>query len=228
MEFLDYVTQLLAQGGIRVGEEYPAGRWVHIETPLAAVGLRGMDFDGGQVQVNVRVLSPRVLGGRRCQQAALEVLTVLHGAGVDCRMEEMEFLEGSDCFCITVTAALDAVFGADWALGKRWRITCGGEALEQVTSFRAVRDQGRRVVGAFCQSEGVSVTPGRGAWELTLVQSGGEDVQEEPFALTLEDGDRSITYTGCHWNREEWDHHQGGSRRTRTGFALGREVTGNG
>ncbi len=228
MEFLEYVTGLLTGGGIPTGEEYPAGHRLHLEEPVAAVGLLGLDFDAGQVQVRIRVLSPRTLGGWTCQNAALTVLATLHGAGHRCQMEEMDFLPGSDCFCICVDVRLDAVLDGDWALGKRWYVTCGGTVLENVEQFQAVLDQGRRVIGASFQSGGVGVTPGSGSWAITLVQNGGEDTQEEPFVLTLEDGDRVISYTDCHWNREEWDHQQRGLRRTRRGFALGREVSGVG
>ncbi len=224
MEFLEYVTGLLTGAGIRAGEEYPAGRWLRLQVPGAAVGLGGVDFEAGMILVRVKVLSPRTLGGWACQNAALEILAILHGAGLPGQMGEMEFLEGSDSFCIPIDLRLSGVFGESWSLGQRWTIRCGGTVLEQVEDFRAVRDQERRVIGASCQAQPVGVSPGHGAWVITLTQNGGEDVQQEPFVLTLEDGQQTITYSGCHWNREEWRCHQGGLKRVRTGFALGREV----
>ncbi len=228
-EFLTYVRDLLRKGGIRAGEEYPAGRWVQIQSPVAAVGLSGMDPHGGVVHIAVRVLSPRILGGWECQCAAAEATRVLYEKGLTVRMGQMSFLEDSDCFCIELEVTLSLVAQGDWPMGQRWKLTCGGEPLTGVESFRAVRDQGRRVVGTFCQSDPVAVTPGNGGWALTLVQwCAEEDRQTEPFTLTVEDGERQIVFSGCHWNTEQWEHLQQGLRRTRTGFALKREVQNHG
>ncbi len=226
-ELIGHVLETLERAGLRAEAAYPAGRWVQATEPLAAVELHDLDFSGGQAKLTVWVLSPGTLGGLACQNAAAAAAAALYGAGMDVHMSRMEFQSRNDCFCIGLEVALAAHFDEAWSIGDRWSITCGDTLLEGVESFRAVRDQGRRVVGAFCQSAPVAVTPGNGGWTLTLVQwvRGTEDSQTEPFALVLADGSKTITYTGCHWNREEWEHLQGGLRRTRTGFALGREVS---
>lgn len=226
-ELLDYVTGILERAGIRTGEEYPAGQFVEILSPVAAVGLRELDCESGEARFTVRVLSPRILGGWCCQTAAAKAVCALSGAGMACQTGEMEFLSGSDCFCVTVTASLAVFANAEgWEAGRRWRVFVGDAEQTGVTAFTAVRNQGRRVVGAFCQSEPVAVTPGNGGWELTLVQGVTAEPEDgaEPFTLTLRDDAREVRYTGCCWNVISWEHTQRGMVLTRKGFALGREV----
>ncbi len=223
--FLNHIIRTLTHACIPVEAGYPAGKWVSLERAVTAVEVRDLDFDQGKAAFCIRVLSPRTLGGWECQRLAIDVLCALHSDGMEGRMGPMEFLQGSDCYCICVDGAMDVAFCKEWYPGKRWEIWCGDVTLENVESFRAVRDQGRRVIGSLCQEEPVGVTPGHGGWEIELVQyvRQATDVQTEPFTLAIRDRDRQITFTGCHWNREEWDHEQRGLRRTRKGFALRRE-----
>lgn len=226
-EFLEYVTQLLSAAGIRAGEEYPAGERVEILSPVAAVGLRELDWAGGTACFTIRILSPRILGGWCCQTTAVKAASLLSGAGFDCQTGQMEYMGGSDCFCVTVTALLPVLPGeGGWEPGQRWQVFCGDAVQEGVESFRAVRDQGRRVVGAFCQSAPVAVTPGNGGWELILVQWVTAEPEElpEPFTLTLRQSGQTVRFTGCCWNTTEYEHTQRGLRLTRRGLALDREV----
>ncbi len=224
-ELLNHVAGLLTAGGIRAGEEYPAGERVEILSPVAAVGLRELDAAAGEAQFTVRVLSPRILGGWCCQVNAAKAASALHNGGLRVQTEEMEFLGGCDCFCVTLTASMDV--GEDGQPGKRWEISCGGVIQTGVQSFQAVRRQGRRIVGAFCQSQPVKVTPGTGGWELTLVQEVCAEPAEiaEPFVLTVAESGREIRFTGCCWNETLWEHAQKGAVLTRRGFAMEREVT---
>lgn len=227
-ELLEAVMDLLAGCGIRAGEEYPAGERVEIFAPVAAVGLRELDFADGEARFTVRILSPRVLGGWCCQTHGARAGNALHGAGFAVETGEMEYLSGSDCFCVTLTAVLPVTAGeGEWLAGRRWLVLCGGIEQENVTSFRAVQDQGRRIFGAMCQSEPIGITPGSGGWNIELVQSITAEPEdaEEPFELVVRHGTTEHRYSGCCWNETELDHAQGGLRLTRRGFALGREVT---
>ena len=109
--------------------------------------------------------------------------------------------------------------------GTGLQILCNGAELPGVVSFSAVRDQGRRIVGAFCQSEPVGITSGRDGWQLELIQQGDRTTEPvaEPFTLTVRDHGREWTYTGCCWNEERYEHTGQGLRLTRQGLALGRE-----
>lgn len=227
-ELLEQVTALLTAAGLRAGEEYPAGERMEILSPAAAVGLRELDVDQGAAVFTVRILSPRILGGWCCQVWAAKAVQALVDGGMTCATGEMEYLSGSDCFCVVLTVRWPVVRQEEgWLPGSRWQVTIGETLQEGVESFRAVRSQGRRMVGAFCQDAPVAVTPGSGGWTLELVQQPDQEPEEaaEPFELTLREGERVIRYTGCCWNETVWDHDQKGLQLTRRGFALGREVS---
>lgn len=220
-EQLQSLVRLLTDAGLKAGEEYPGLQQPQVDSPMAAVGLRELDLSGGTVRYNVRILSPRLLGGWCCQIWAARAVQALHDAGMECTTGEMEYLHGSDCFCITVTAARPMTGAA------RRQICCGGTEEEGVESFTAVRDQGRRLIGAHGQGEPVGVTPGFGGWTIELIQRVGGLPPElpEPFVLTVREGDRESRYTGCCWNEERLEHTDRGLRLTRRGFALEREET---
>ena len=227
-ELLDHVTGLLNGAGLRAGEEYPAGKRMEVLSPVAAVGLEALDAAAGTVRFSVRVLSPRLLGGWCCQVWAARVSEALTGAGMTCTAGEMDFLSGSDCFCVKLTAVLAVVSGpSGWTAGGRWQVFCGDAEQMGVESFRADRDLGRRLVGAHGQSGAVAVSPGSGGWTLELVQWADRLPEElpEPFTLTVREQGRQVQYTGCCWNGELVEYTQGGARLTRRGFALEREET---
>ncbi len=219
-ELLEQIGDILAAAGFRTGEEYPGLERPEMDGPRAAVGLRALDPEQGTAAFHVRILSPRILGGWCCQTNAARAVEALWTAGLSCRTGELEYLEGSDCFCVTVTATMSLGTGT-----QRWEIRCGDGVQEGVVSFRAVRDLDRRIVGAHWESTPVGVTPGHGGWTIELVQRLTRAPEEaaEPFVLTVREGDREHRYTGCFWNETTWDYGPGGRTLKRRGFALGRE-----
>ena len=226
-ELLEELAQLLRRLGLTAGEEYPGYQQPEVEKATAAVGLRELDMAAGQAHYNIRILSPRILGGWCCQIWAARVSEALHGAGMTVSTEEMEYLSGSDCFCISMTAVQSVIFGPEgWMAGTPMELRCGEEILRGVVSFTAHRDQGRRILGAFCQSEPVGISSGRDGWVLELVQQGERMPQQlpEPFTLTVREYGFKWIYTGCGWNEERYEHTGQGLRLIRRGFALGREV----
>lgn len=230
-DLLEAVTKLLTADGIPAGEEYPALEQPEIHSVRAAVGLRELDTEGWTARICVRVLSPRILGGWYCQAWASRTTRALNAGGLVCRAGEMEYNSGCDCFCVPVETVVAVVPTADgWEPGSRWQILCGNAELRGVVSFKAVRDQQRRLVGTHWKSEPVSVSPGIGGWKLELVQmpETEPDPVTEPFVLTVQDGNQCCHYTGCCWNETVWEYTQSGTRLTRRGFALGREEDENG
>ena len=226
---LQALKELLENAGIPAGEAYPAGDRVEILSPVAAVGLRELDCANSAARFSVRILSPRILGGWCCQNKAAEAAQALHSAGMRCTAEEMEYLKGSDCFCVSLTVTQPVYEGAaGWSAG--WQVLRDDVQERNVLSFRAVRNQGRRLVGAFCQSEPTRVTPGAGGWQLELVQSGAAEPEEgqEPFVLTVHAGGVRERYLGCCWNETEIILDGGGLKRIRRGFALKREAEKHG
>ncbi len=230
-ELLEWVLELLGRGGIPAGEAWPGERRPEPEEALAAVGLRELDCANGVARIAVDILSPRRLGGWHCQLRATDAVRLLHGAGFTCETGEMEYLPESDCFRVPVTARLPVEPGEDgWTAAGEWEILCGEVRQEQVLSFRAVRDRGRRLVGAMAQAEAVGVTPAAGGWTIELVQAAVPEPTEEaePFVLTLCRGKRTEQFKGCCWNETITEYAGVGRRLIRRGFALTREVLEDG
>lgn len=228
---LEELRALLEAAGIPAGEEYPAGERVEILSPVAAVGLRELDCANSVARFSVRILSPRILGGWCCQSKAAQAAQVLHRAGMGCAAAEMEYLKGSDCFCVSLTVSRQVLESPEgWGGGSSWQVLRDEEAERNVLSFRAARNQGRRLVGTFCQSTPTRVTPGAGGWQIELVQSGVGEPEEgqEPFTLTVHAGGAKQRYLGCCWNETQIELDSGGLRRIRRGFALEREVEADG
>ena len=224
-ELLEQVAATLPAAGFRTGEEYPGREQPFLASPMAAVGLGELDPGQGRAVFQVRVLSPRVLGGWRCQTEAARAAESLWQAGYSSRTGALEYL--GDCFCVTVTAVLALVPGSREPLKRQF--LCGDVLQEGVISFRAARDLGRRLVGAHWENMPVGVTPGQGGWRLELVQrlDRAPEEPEEPFVLTVREGDRAHRYTGCCWNETVWEY-DGAQKLTRRGFALDREEDPNG
>lgn len=230
-ELLKALVLLLRGEGISAGEAYPGTGAPAVDGPQAAVGLLELDVPAGLAKFQVRVLSPRHLGGWGCQVWAARVSEALSRAGMTCEAEEMEYLDGLDCFCVTVLAEQRVLRGNNGAFsGVRLQVFCGDVEQVGVESLTAVRNQGRRVVGAFCQSEAVGITPGHGGWELELIQRTDRlpDGVAEPFVLAVREGDRESRYLGCGWNEERFEHTRRGLRLIRRGFALSREEVSHG
>lgn len=229
-ECLEWVLGLLQQGGIPAGEAWPGTHRPEPEEAVAAVGLRSLDWEKGLVRITVDLLSPRHLGGWHCQMRAAEANRLLHGAGFSCETEQMEYLPESDCFRVGILAAAAVEpKGEGWTAAGVMAVSMDDQPLEGVISFRAVRNQGRRLLGAMGRGEPVGVTSGTDGWTIELVQRTAREIQtEEPFELTLRRGTRTERFGGCCWNETVLQYDAAGGRMIRRGFALTREVLENG
>lgn len=229
-ECLEWVLGLLQQGGIPAGEGWPGKRRPEPEEAVAAVGLRAMDWEKGLVRIAVDLLSPRYLGGWHCQLRAAEAVRLLHGAGFSCETEQMEYLPESDCFRIGILASTAVEpKGEGWTAAGAMEVCVDGQPLEGVISFRAVRNQGRRLLGSMARGEPVGITSGTDGWTVELVQRTAREIQtEEPFELTLRRGTRTERFGGCCWNETVLQYDAAGVRMIRRGFALTREVQTDG
>ena len=230
-ELLQALAELVRGAGLPAGESHPGTGAPQVEAPMAAVGLLGLDIPAGLAKFQVRVLSPRILGGWCCQVWAARVTQILCEGGLTCTAEEMEYLDGCDCFCVTVRADQPVVpMNGGWAARGRMQVFCGEKEQTGVESFTAVRDQGRRVQGATGQREPIAITPGRDGWKIELIQRVDRTPEPvgEPFTLKVREGDRESRYTGCCWNEERYEHTARGLRLIRRGFALRREEENHG
>ena len=71
------LAELVRGAGLPAGESHPGTGVPAVEAPMAAVGLLALDLPAGLAKYQVRVLSPRILGGWCCQVWAARVGLVI-------------------------------------------------------------------------------------------------------------------------------------------------------
>lgn len=228
--------EILRSAGIRAGEAFPGGDRTELTGPVAAVSLRDVSYQDRTAEFEIRILSPRRLGGWECQNAAAEAAAALESAGVRCTLEPMSHQAGVDCFEMAVIGTKvvfsseeeEPVVGSDL-----FEILIGEDAVAYVTEFSAEQDRQRRLIGSFEQQTPVGITPATGGWAIRMVQViplGGQGMEEpeEPFTLTLKEEGLSTVFLGCGWNvvRKQMDQSQ--TKLYWEGFALTREESADG
>lgn len=225
---------VLILAGIRADEAYPGGKWTEVTGPVAAVSLRDLDYRERTAEFEIRVLSPRSLGGWQCQNAAAEAVAALEKAGVSCRMEPMVYQAGTDCFEMPVIGT-QYVFEeeAEIVVSDAFQVLIGEETVGYVTEFAGEQDRQRRLIGSFEQQTPVGITPPTGGWAIRMVQvipRGGlvAAEPEEPFTLTVQEEGLSTVYSGCGWNVVKKQMDQSETKLIWEGFALTREETADG
>lgn len=229
LEWLNEIARILNDAGIRAGEAFPGGKWMEITGPVAAVSLRDLDYGAGLAEFEIRIISPRILGGWQCQHIAAEAVAALEREGVGCRLEPMEFRQGTDCFEMVVIGeryVLDSQ--EESAEAGLFEVLIGEEAVGYVTEFAAEQDRDRRLIGSLNQATPVGVTPGMGGWAIKMVQvlPRGADAAaepEEPFTLTVKEDGLTTVFSGCCWNRLKKQMDQSQIKAEWEGFALTRE-----
>lgn len=227
-EWLNKVTKILATAGIASGEEYASAPVQAISQPVAAVGLRGLDWGGGKATLSVRILSPRAKGGWACQTTAAKAVTALEEAHISARMEPMEYLPGCDCFQVLIIGIFQIRMDQPVdPIPRQWHVTIGGAEVVYAAEFSEEQDLKRRMVGTIGEMLPANVTPGCGGWSLRLVQNipaGAEepDFGQEPMEIRVTRGGRTICYQSCFWNQTKRKFHEGTLSVELNGFALGR------
>lgn len=225
--------EILTDAGIRAGEGFPPGHRVELTGPGAAVGLRDLNCREGTAEFEIRILSPRSLGGWKCQSTAAEAAAALENSGVVCRMEPMGFRSGCDCFEMVILGKKRVIEQEEIPAVSLFRITIDGTEMEGVTDFSAEQDRGRRLIGTLNQAEPVGITRGTGGWRLRMVQSiPGSGVglmePEEPFVLRVHENSIVTSFEGCCWNRVTKKLDQNQAKVEWEGFALTRSEAVNG
>lgn len=173
--------------------------------PVAAVGLRDLNCREGTAEFEIRVLSPRRLGGWECQNTAAEAISALENEGVECRMEPMTFRAASDCFEMVIVGCRRVMEQEEIPATPLFKITIDGTLVEGVTAFSAAQDRGRRLIGTLNQTDPVGITRGTGGWKLRMLQvipEGGARMiePEEPFELSVHEKGVVTSFQGCCWN----------------------------
>ena len=235
-EWLTKIAELLEKAGIASGEEYAAAPVPAISQPVAAVGLRGLNWGKGTATVSVRILSPRSRGGWACQTTAAKAVTVLEEAGIPAGMEQMEYRRGCNCFETVVTGTMrvrelppDPVQPPAPVVRRCWQVRCGAAELTDVTEFEELQDLNRRLIGAHGQQEPVGITPGSGGLELRMVREipagqAEQDPGTEPMELRVIRSGTARIYTGVCWSRVKREYAGQLLRVEYRGFALKRRT----
>lgn len=214
---------LLEAAGITAGEAFPAGERAAIRDAVAAVCIHSIDQETGIVTFEIRILSPRVLGLSHGQDAAVRVMDFLCKFGFACRMEQMVYEAGCDCYSMTLLADLPGLV-SEWGL----QVYIGMEPAEYVTEFSVEQDRQRRLVRSLNESEPLAISPGVGGCKFRLVRMAPAGVvyrePEEPFTMIVVDYNSRTAYSGCGLSRVEMERTAVGTKIVWEGFALKEEV----
>ena len=233
IEWLRQIVEDLNAAGIRAGEAFPSGRQPELTGPVAAVGLRDLNCREGTAEFEIRILSPRHLGGWRCQSTAAEAVTALEGNGVECRMEPMNYRSGNNCFEMVILGSKRITEQEKIPEISLFQITIQDSVVEGLTEFSAVQERGRRMIGTLNQKDPVGVTQGSGGWKLKMVQQipdGGMLIQEpeEPFVLKVHENGITTGFYDCYWDSVAKVLDQNRSRLVWEGFAMRKTEERNG
>ncbi|MBR2048239.1 MAG: hypothetical protein IJ960_06535 [Oscillospiraceae bacterium] len=214
---------MLESSGIPAGEAFPGAELSGLREPRALVNVQRADQGTGRAELSVRVMSPRRLGLWECQNTAVKAMQALAVTGMACRMEQMTFEEGCDCFCVKVIATVCGLLAGSWL-----KVKADQTELSCVTEFTAEQDRGRRLIGGVNQETPVGVTAGTGGWKFRLVRIAPnfgslEREPEEPFQLTVAEGSCAALFSGCVLNRVKQTVNREEARVEWEGFALTRE-----
>lgn len=195
------ICQVLEQAGIPAGPGFPGAERREIRQAVAAVGLRDLDFGSGEAVFEIRIVSPRYLGGWYCQGKAAEAMAALESLEMRCGMEPMGFDHRQDCFEVRI-------LGRWLVLESRISVMIGTEPVPGVVEFTAELDRKRRVMENAWGQEPAGVTPGRTVWNIRMVQIARRNqsiygMPEEPFSMIVTEQGLWTAYTGCYWNRVE-------------------------
>lgn len=229
-QWLTDVTAALEQAGWRVEPGYPGKSATALEQPMAAVNLSRGSTRDASAGITVTVLVPRNQGLAQCQSLAAQATVLLSGAGGDWSFDGWNYDSRSDCFRVEVEGnAAFSVQDEEEVLDEGYEVFIGEATQLHVTEFTARKDAQRRLVRPHGQSDPSGVVPGMGGWQVELVQlipSGTAEPEEtgDSFSLKVSRGGISVTYTKCCWAEYESRQLSNGTKVTRRGFALNREV----
>ncbi len=229
-EWLNQVVAVLTQAGIDAGEDHPTEA-LHWQTKSrAVVALTGLDTQAGLAQITVSFFSPRQMGGWACQTGAAGAAAALAEGGYPCKMGEMSYASGCDCYEIPI--ALNMVVYQTSEDGETpvspassWNVTIDGVNVEWVKTCKVWQDRQRRLVWDHKEATPIGISDGYGGWQVELIQElpsgiAGQSMPDDPFTLVITHGETSETYTGCRWNEVQRNHSAAGITLRWQGFGL--------
>lgn len=238
-QWLNAIVGILTEAGIRSDEAFPGSTRMELTGPVAGVSLRDLCYKDRTGEFEVRIISPRSLGGWVCQTTAASAVAALEEADYACRLEPMRYDTRMDCFEMKVICQKIIFDGeepsepSEPAASPAFSVTIGGQNVSHVTEFSGIQDRQRRLIGAIEEQTPKGITPPTGGWKIRMVQEipmGGQlfSEPEEPFVLKVFEQGLLTTFSGCGWNVVKKQMDQKKTKLEWEGFALTREETENG
>lgn len=214
---MDSVKGIIAMAGYRTGLANP-GKWIpEITEPVIAISLESVDSESYEVTVRSEVVSPVALGGKRCEEEILKVLSLLQNRGARCEVTALRFDAKTELFSMAVLATFHGdILDEDWEFEKACTVNWGGINIGDPVAFTAWRETND-------PNTPLSLTKWHFRMEETLTGKWPEVNMSDPFTIQVTAGNITDTYTGCTVTRQQRYLQEGHLRQIREGTATARE-----
>lgn len=214
---MDSVKGIIAMAGYRTGLANP-GKWIpEITEPVVAISLESVDSESYEVTVRSEVVSPVALGGKRCEEEILKVLSLLQNRGARCEVTALRFDAKTELFSMAVLATFHGdILDEDWEFEKACTVNWGGINIGDPVAFTAWRETND-------PNTPLSLTKWHFRMEETLTGKWPEVNMSDPFTIQVTAGNITDTYTGCTVTRQQRYLQEGHLRQIREGTATARE-----
>lgn len=210
---MDTVKSAISLAGFRTGMANP-GQWIpEIQEPVVAISLEQVDSTKYEVTVRSEVVSPVALGGQRCEEEILKVVSVLQGMGARCEVTSLKFDAKTELFSMAVLGTFHGdILDSAWDFEKACVVNWGGRYIGDPVAFTAWRE-------TTDPATPLSLTLWHFRMEETLTGKWPEVDVSDPFTITVSAGNVTDTYTGCTVTSQQRFLQEGHLRQIREGTA---------
>lgn len=212
------VIDALNEAGIAAQTAYPGGTLPNITQAQASVNLEKLEYTARSATVLVTVMVPVASGGGACENAAIQVGSVLEALGGICVQEECRFNGYADAYYIRVLGTFyGSAVMADWTAESDFTVELGANVLKNAVAFRAEQ-----------AVDEVTGTPlSTSVWTFRLEEHFGRGERPlafpaEPFTVTVKRTGSTEIYTECSWTSIQLENTTTGLRQVRQGVAKSR------
>lgn len=214
---METVNAAISIAGFRSGLANP-GRWIpEIQEPVVAISLEQVDSQAHEVTVRAEVVSPVVLGGQKCEESVLRVVSALQGMGANCEVTSLKFDAKTELFSMAVLATYHGdVLDEDWDHEKTCMVNWGGLDIGEPVSFTAWRE-------TTASETSLSLAKWHFRMEEVLDGKWPEVSAADPFTIRVTAGKLTESYTGCVVTSQQRVLSKGHMRQIREGTAAGKE-----
>lgn len=214
---MDSVKTVINAAGFHAGLANP-GQWIpEIQEPVVAISLEQVNSEKYQVTVRAEVVSPVVLGGQKCEESVLRVVSALQGMGARCEVTSLKFDAKTELFSMAVLATYHGdILDEKWASEKACVVNWGGTVIGDPVSFTAWRESND-------PQTPLATVKWHFRMEEILDGKWPEVNAADPFTIRVTAGNVSEGYTGCVVTSQQRVLANGHLRQIREGTATGKE-----